>query len=149
MSAHAVAIMSYLAEFPGRKAGSGEIAAARRISPPLTAKILTQLAGAALVKGQPGPGGGYSLARAAKEISLLNIVSLFEQTTLPTLCPFGEGWCGNGDPCPLHFKIKALIERHEAFLQRTRLSIFTSGRSGAGERRLTALQKRFTRPVSA
>lgn len=144
MSADAVAIMSYLAAEPGRKAGSGEVAEARRISPALAAKLLTQLAAAGFVKGQPGPGGGYSLAKPAKGISLLDIVSTFEQTTLPTLCPFGEGWCGNGDPCPLHFKIKALLDRHEGFLKKTRLSIFATKKGSATARRLTALQRRFT-----
>ena len=125
MAANAIAVMSYLAAEQGRKAGSSEIAAARKLSPTLAAKILTQLAAGGLVKGQPGPGGGYSLARPAKEISLLNIASLFEQTGTPSVCPFGEGWCGNGEPCPLHNKIHAIIGHHERYIQRTRLSVFT------------------------
>lgn len=146
MAADAVAIMSYLAAVPGRKAGSGEIAAARRISPALAAKLLTHLAAGGFVKGQPGPGGGYHLAKAAREISLMDIASIFEQTDLPTLCPFGEGWCGKGDPCPLHFKIKALLERHEAFLKKTRLSIFHTKQASVTKRKLTALQERFSTP---
>ena len=78
-AANAISVMSYLADEPKRRAGSGEIAEVRGISRALTAKLLTQLASAGLVHGQPGPGGGYTLAREAKDICLLDIVSLFEQ----------------------------------------------------------------------
>src|SRR5689334_8688614 len=101
-AANAIAVMSYLATDPRRRAGSAEIACARRISQPLTAKLLTQLAAARLVTGQPGPGGGYTLAKKPEAISLLDIVSLFEQTDLPSLCPLGHGRCGHGPPCALH-----------------------------------------------
>src|ERR1051325_2703525 len=97
-AANAIAIMSYLAVNPSRRAGSREIAAARGISRALTAKLLTQLASARFVTGQPGPGGGYKLAKAPSEISLFDIASIFEQTTPPSVCPFGHGWCGHGAP---------------------------------------------------
>ncbi|NJL18928.1 MAG: hypothetical protein HC901_01050 [Bdellovibrionaceae bacterium] len=86
-AANAIAIMSYLAADPGRRAGSLEIAKSRRISRPLTAKLLTQLASAGLVSGQPGPGGGYTIARKPSTISLFDIVSLFEQTGAPRHLP--------------------------------------------------------------
>ena len=145
-ASNAVAIMSYLAGDPQRFAGSGEIAGARNISPTLTAKLLTRLAAAGLVKGHPGPGGGYSLKRRAKEISLFDIVSLFEQTELPTLCPYGEGYCGNHEPCPLHETIQGIVRRNEKFLRDTRLSIFLPKgfRDADPPKHLTALQRRFS-----
>jgi Rrf2 family protein len=129
-SANAIAVMSFLAANPARRAGSAEIAESRRISKALTAKLLTQLAMAGLVTGQPGPGGGYTLARAAGEICLLDIVSIFEQTEPPALCPFGHHWCGNGDPCPLHDIIAGMLEANHQFMEQTRLSVF----SGTGHR---------------
>lgn len=77
-AANAIAVMSYLATDPARRAGSAEIADARSISRPLAAKILTQLATAGLVSGHPGPGGGYTLAQPADQIRLIDIASLFE-----------------------------------------------------------------------
>lgn len=144
-AANAVAIMSYLAGDPQRFAGSNEIASVRKISPTLTAKLLTRLAAAGLVKGHPGPGGGYSLKRRAKDISLFDIVSLFEQTDLPTVCPYGEGHCGNNPPCPLHDTIATIIQRNEKFLRETRLSIFLPRqfRNAEPPKHLTALQRRF------
>ena len=123
-ASNAIAVTSYLAARPGVLVGSSEIAEARKISRALTAKLLTQLSTAGIVRGQPGPGGGYLLAKDPAEINLLGIVALFEQTEAPTLCPFGQGWCGHGEPCPLHESLVSLQERSRKFLEETQLSIF-------------------------
>ncbi len=136
-SANAIAVMSYLAADPGRRSGSGEIAESRGISRALTAKLLTQLAAAGLVSGQPGPGGGYTLAKPAREICLFDIVSLFEQTETASVCPFGQNWCGNGDPCPLHDTIIGMTTGNLDFLEKTSLAVFlvrTSGKPAPGGR---------------
>lgn len=132
-ASNAIAVMSYLAARPGEVAGSAEIAESRKISHALTAKLLTQLSAAGLVRGQPGPGGGYQLAKDPAEINLLGIVALFEQTEPPSLCPFGQGWCGHGEPCPLHESLLSLQERSRAFLENTRLSVFVPEMVGIGE----------------
>ncbi len=123
-AANAISVMSYLAADPGRRSGSGEIAESRGISRALTAKLLTQLASAGLVNGQPGPGGGYTLAKPADHICLFDIVSLFEQTSTNTNCPFGESWCGVGDPCPLHDTITEMIASNKCFIEKTTLAVF-------------------------
>ena len=133
-SANAIAVMSYLAAVPGTRSGSGEIAKSRGISRALTAKLLTQLAAAGLVSGLPGPGGGYTLAKPAKEICLLDIVSLFEQTAEPSVCPFGHGWCGKGDPCPLHETLGKMIAGNLVFMEKTNLAVFTKK---AGKKKLS------------
>ncbi|MFZ4777706.1 MAG: RrF2 family transcriptional regulator [Terrimicrobiaceae bacterium] len=123
-SANAIAVMSFLAADPGKRAGSREIAKSRNISQALTAKLLTQLAAAGLVRGQPGPGGGYMLAKPARKICLLDIASLFEQTEPPSLCPFGHDWCGQGDPCPLHDTIAGMLDSNRSFMKKTSLALF-------------------------
>lgn len=135
-AANAIAVMSYLAADPKRRSGSGEIAQARGISKALTAKLLTQLAAAGFVNGQPGPGGGYTLGKPAGEICLLDIASLFEQTAPPSVCPFGHEWCGNEDPCPLHDKITEMVTANRSFMEKTSLAIFegkTSVKSAKGK----------------
>jgi len=123
-AANAIAVMSYLAAAPSRRARSEQIAAARGISRALTAKLLTQLAASNFVSGQPGPNGGYTLAMNPSDISLLDIVSVFEQTAPPSVCAFGRGWCGRGTPCPLHDSTHNLIEINRRFLEETRFSVF-------------------------
>ncbi len=125
-AAKAIAVMSYLAEHPRELVGSAEIAENRGISHALTAKLLTQLSAAGLIQGQPGPRGGYRLVRDASEINLMSIVTLFEQTKSPSLCPFGANWCGQGEPCPLHDELISLQQHCSDFLQTTRLSVFQS-----------------------
>lgn len=121
---NAISVMSYLAGVQPDRVGSGEIAKARGISQMLTAKLLTQLSSAGLVTGQPGPGGGYTLAKKATDIRLYDIVCLFGQIDGRNPCPFGTGWCGSHDPCPLHDTISDLMEQHRDFLEKTTLSVF-------------------------
>jgi Rrf2 family transcriptional regulator, iron-sulfur cluster assembly transcription factor len=140
-AANAIAVLSYLAADPARRAGSREIAAARGISKVFAAKLLTQLAAAGFVHGQPGPGGGYTMAKTPSEISLLDIASIFEQIDPPTLCPFGHGWCGRGTPCPLHHAITGLLASNRGFLEKTSLSVFQpkEGRT-AGSNKFLSLE---------
>ncbi len=123
-AASAIAIMGFLAVEPRRRFDSRAIAKARGMSQALTGKLLTQLAAAGLVRGVPGPGGGYSLAKAPKEICLLDIVTLFEPAESTVVCPFGRDWCGTGDPCPLHDKIVEMIAINRNFMGKTRLTLF-------------------------
>lgn len=116
---NAVAAVSYLAECYRDNLGkvsSQAVADARGLSKPLAAKILTTLSQSGLVKGSTGPGGGYELAVEPSDINLLDVVKHFELQNKAVMCPFGEGWCGNYDPCPLHDNIMKLGEDLESFL---------------------------------
>ena len=135
-SANAIAITSYLAANPARRAGSAEIAEDRGLSKSLTAKLLTQLATAGLVTGQPGPGGGYTLAKPADQICLMDIASIFEQTESPSLCPFGSDWCGIGETCPMHDTIVTMKENNRLFMEQTRFSVFQNPEKAKRKRRV-------------
>lgn len=116
---NAISAVSYLVERQrdnGGTVSSQEVADARNFSKPLAAKILTTLSKVGIVKGSTGPGGGYQLAKPADEITLLDVVSQFELQNSAMMCPFGEGWCGNYDPCPLHDKILELEAIQMKFL---------------------------------
>lgn len=112
MSGCAVAAMSALAEcYPsGCQLSSSQVAGLRNLSQPLVAKVLTVLSQAGFVVGTRGPGGGYRLAVSPEEINLFDVVSLFESHREPSLCPFGPGWCGLGEPCPVHDTLVGLNE---------------------------------------
>jgi Rrf2 family iron-sulfur cluster assembly transcriptional regulator len=112
-----IAAVSYLAAVAAenRLAGSAEIAEARQLSRQLVAKILTLLSSAGLVEGKSGPAGGYQLARQASQITLLDVVKVFEDPKDRVMCPFGPHWCGVGPNCPLH---QTLEEMHQQALDR-------------------------------
>lgn len=127
---NAISAMSCLAEvYDGgsTKLSSGDIAERRQLPQTFVAKILVELSQVGLVDGSRGPGGGYWLARRPSEISLNDIVMQFEKPGERLQCPFGPGWCGNGDPCPLHDKLAELDTQMGDFLEKTTLDVFTKG----------------------
>ncbi|MFT4176900.1 MAG: Rrf2 family transcriptional regulator [Luteolibacter sp.] len=99
-----ISAVSYLASVApeNRLCGSAEIAEARRMSRQMIAKVLTMLSRHGVVEGTPGPSGGYRLARRPAEITVLDIVRVFDDPEERVMCPFGPHWCGNEAPCPLH-----------------------------------------------
>jgi Rrf2 family iron-sulfur cluster assembly transcriptional regulator len=127
LARQAVSAMSYLAEKYRPDApyvSSSEVGRERKIPVALAAKLLSQMATAGLTHGTTGPGGGYRLARPPGEIRLAEIVSLFERGMDEPPCPFGPGWCGSGDPCPLHHDFLRLEENGRRFLEQTTLGVF-------------------------
>ncbi|MEQ1903351.1 MAG: Rrf2 family transcriptional regulator [Pirellulaceae bacterium] len=125
-SQNALAAVSRLAELfdNNESASSADIAKARNLAQPLVAKILTTLARAGLVTGSTGPGGGYRLAKNPKDVSLLDVVSLFERQE-SIACPFGPGWCGEGTPCPLHHSLTAMNQIELDYLKNTTFAVFS------------------------
>ncbi len=125
---NAIAALSRLAELyaSGAVASSKQIAESRNLPIPLVGKILTELSRGGLIIGAPGPGGGYRLAKPPAEVSLMDVVALFEREA-EGMCPYGPGWCGNNDPCPLHNSISAMNQITEDFLRNTNFSPFQDG----------------------
>lgn len=123
---NAIAAMSRLAELyadPNEVASSRQIAESRNLPVPVVAKILTELSRGGLVTAAPGPGGGYRLAKSPVEISLKDVVDLFEKENV-TACPYGPNWCGKEAPCPLHHSLTALLQIHNDYLRNTNFSVF-------------------------
>jgi len=126
MSGCAVAAMSALAEVfaDAGTLSSAQIASSRNLSQPLVAKILTQLSQHDFVIGTRGPGGGYRLARDPATITVYQIVELFEGHRDPSACPFGPGWCGVGEPCPLHDVLASMSETAASTLKQINFAPF-------------------------
>jgi Rrf2 family protein len=134
----AIAAMSALAEcHDGGKTilSSLDIATKRNLPKPLVAKLLNTLSSKGLVDGSRGPGGGYWLARSPSRITLAQIVELFEKDNEGIMCPFGPGWCGNGDPCPLHDEIARMDSQWNNFIHQTTLAVFTQSTGASRPRR--------------
>ncbi len=100
---YALRAMLYLANLePAHRAATSQIAASKKIPPSFLAKIISQLSIAGLIHTSRGARGGVTLARAPKDISVLEVVeaidgpiSLNECTLSPDGCPFSED-------CPIH-----------------------------------------------
>ncbi len=77
----------------------GQVAGPHGIPPTALAKVFQQLVRAGLAVGTRGIGGGYRLARPRGEISVLDIVSIFEPIRAPRMAPWpghvNEGAAGS------------------------------------------------------
>jgi Rrf2 family protein len=124
----AMCATSFLAEHYDAKSpqrySSADIAQARKLSQAIVAKVLTILSQGGIVNGAPGPGGGYMLSRPPEEIILLDVVSPFERLEPSVNCPYGEGWCGVGEHCPLHKQLDKFRADVTKFLKTTTLKGF-------------------------
>lgn len=69
---------------------------------PMLGKVLHRLSRLGLVVGQPGPGGGYRLARPGAEIRLADVIEPLEGPGFARTCVFGLPQCSDEQPCPLH-----------------------------------------------
>lgn len=65
--------------------------------------VLQQLVQAELVVSQPGPGGGYRLAKAAAQITILEVVTAVAELERIRSCPLGLS--SHTRLCPLHKKL--------------------------------------------
>ena len=134
----AIAAMSRLAEAHGEgqtRLSAIEIADAIQFRRPTVSKILSILSRAGLVKGVPGPGGGFIIGRAPASITLYDVYALFEREEVERFCPFGGRICGDGDACPMHEKLTSVHEAmdrllHESTFEEFRVARQKKNRSG-------------------
>lgn len=123
----AIAALSRLAEVwdDGKtRLSAFDIADQRGLPRAMVAKLLSALSQAGLVRGSPGPGGGYALAKPPKEIVLQDVYELFERDDASPLCPFGGGVCGVGDPCAMHDQLVTMQSSIKSWLKETTFESF-------------------------
>ncbi len=85
----------------GQRAPTSEIARKQHIPPSFLAKIVSQLSVAGVVQTSRGARGGVSLARAADDISLLEVVEAIDGPIMLNECVFDANACVFGDDCPV------------------------------------------------
>lgn len=88
--------MAFLAAHPEtEQVSAAEISRRMNIPSEFLAKILKTLVGKGLVRSTRGAHGGYSLARAARTVTFLDVIEAVEGPVLVNLCQ-GEGHDGHG-----------------------------------------------------
>jgi Rrf2 family protein len=83
-------------------------------------KVLQDLVRAGLVRSQPGPRGGYSLARPGDEITVLDVVSAVAPLERIRRCPLGL--TSHTRLCPLHAELDRVYAATEAALARVTIA---------------------------
>lgn len=77
-------------------------------------RVLQDLAAAGLVRSRPGPGGGYELARASDEVTILDVVNAVSPIERLRRCPLGLP--SHTELCPLHRELdRAYAATEDAF----------------------------------
>ncbi len=93
---YAMVILSYLAIDPNRVASATVIAKEVHLSAPTVSKLLKILSESGLVKSFRGTGGGYQLAKPAREITVAAVVTAVEGLVAMTEC------CDPTHSCVIH-----------------------------------------------
>ncbi|HEX7339061.1 MAG TPA: SUF system Fe-S cluster assembly regulator [Rhodanobacteraceae bacterium] len=96
---YATVVMTCLAETPHDVLSTVQIAECTQLELPTVSKLLKQLSHAQLVESFRGVNGGYRLARAAKDITLAQIIEAMEGPLGMTECAVAAGQCAREAHC--------------------------------------------------
>ena len=98
---YAVRAVLHLARSGDQRTSTSVIAEEQRIPPSFLAKIISQLSIAGLLHTSRGARGGVTLAREAKDITLLEVVEAIDGPIQLNECVGNEGTCSFDENCPL------------------------------------------------
>lgn len=103
-----------------------EIASTLNASEAHLAKVLQRLAHAGLLCSARGPKGGFTLAREADEITLLEVYESLVGPFEPSKCLFPEPVCRRST-CIMGGLVEKIGKELQAYLERTTLASLTKG----------------------
>jgi Rrf2 family protein len=109
----------------------GQVAAEMALPRPFTPQVLGLLQRAGIAEARAGRGGGYRLARAPEEVTVLEIVEAAEGSLETRRCALRDGPCRWDAACAIHSTWVALSDA-----VRERLASTTLADLAAEDRRL-------------
>ena len=119
---YAIRAVRYLAkQGPNQRSATSTVAQEMKIPPSFLAKIISQLSIAGLLHTSRGARGGVTLARDAKEISLLDVVEAIDGPILLNECVGDPADCVFIDDCLVH---PIWVEAQESLVKRLRETRF-------------------------
>jgi Rrf2 family protein len=119
---YAIRAVRYLAkQGPNQRSATSTVAQEMKIPPSFLAKIISQLSIAGLLHTSRGARGGVTLARDAKEISLLDVVEAIDGPILLNECVGDPADCSLSDDCLVH---PIWVEAQETLVKRLRETKF-------------------------
>ena len=112
---YALRAVVWIAGQDGRSVTTNEIAQGTRVPPDYLSKVLQSLGRGGLVQGQRGKHGGYTLARPAHRMSILEVVNAVDPLRRIRSCPLGLP--GHGlKLCGLHRRMDDAVRHVEETL---------------------------------
>ena len=135
---YAIRAMSAIATLPAaEKVRAADLGRSTGIPAPYLSKILRRLVLAQLLVSQKGQGGGFALARPAREIRFIDILNAVDAFPAEGRCAFGWGSCDEDKPCPLHGAWSRLNQNLREWASGTNLAEIAD--AATGDQRLTLL----------
>ncbi len=98
---YAVRAVLYLARQNDDRVATSTIAEEQKIPPSFLAKIISQLSIAGLLHTSRGARGGVTLARASKDITMLEVVEAIDGPIQLNECVDNAGACSFTSDCPM------------------------------------------------
>ena len=119
---YAIRAVRYLAkQGPNQRSATSTVAQEMKIPPSFLAKIISQLSIAGLLHTSRGARGGVTLARDAKDISLLDVVEAIDGPILLNECVGDPADCEFSEDCLVH---PIWVEAQESLVKRLRETRF-------------------------
>ncbi len=109
---YALRAVACLARATGKAERADALAEQTKVPRRYLNKVLKDLVEAELIQSWPGPGGGYSLARPADEITILDVVNAVGPLERIRHCPLGLP--SHTQLCPLHKELDQAYAATEA-----------------------------------
>lgn len=107
---------------PGTLVMAKEIADKTGIPGHFLAKLLQKMARRGLLRSNKGPTGGFALARAAGQVTLIEIMRALDEADNILRCPMGEKPCQPALGCAMHESWQIARAPIVNFLENTNLA---------------------------
>ena len=118
---YALRAMFHLASLdPESAVNSQSISEKTKVPKGYLSKILRDLVVASLIHSQRGPSGGFTLARPASQISILDVINAVDPLLRINNCPLGDP--EHTELCPLHSRLDEAIAMIESRFRSTTLA---------------------------
>jgi Rrf2 family iron-sulfur cluster assembly transcriptional regulator len=110
-SQYALKALAYIAVHGDGPVYSQEIADATGIPANYLSKVLHLLVKRGLIRSVRGRGGGFWLSASPGDITLYDVVSVFEDIDFPRDCLLGQHFCSDAAPCAAHAAWKPISDQ--------------------------------------
>jgi Rrf2 family transcriptional regulator, nitric oxide-sensitive transcriptional repressor len=117
---YALRAVVWLAREPEKTDSADDLAKRTKVPRRYLHKVLQDLVRAKLVRSQPGPGGGYALAKQPDKITILDVVNAVAPLERIRSCPLGI--TSHTRLCPLHKELDKVYAATEAALARVTIN---------------------------
>ncbi len=123
---YALRAIVFLAANDSGPYSSDRIASTTKVPAGYVSKVMRDLVVAGLVASQRGPNGGFTLARTAVTITILDVVNAVDPIRRINACPLGRS--SHTSLCPLHWALDKAIEQIEGTFRATSVADLLAGR---------------------